>query len=194
MGNNEKTGINNGVSVDVPSVTVTTGDRLGLVQCFGIKYHKTGENLPDLNAPSSTMSTKDRIGLVKVFVMTHGWAWSMNPIEKPSPTIIARQDKSPIYLVQVESGEMGIAVFENDSPAMEKIKLFMAAYGIIDIKMRMLTLTEQMAIQGFPKDYILKGTMTERKKYNGNAVEVNQAKANIEAVAIGIINYKTKVA
>ena len=63
-----------------------------------------------------------------------------------------------------------------------KIKRFMNKYGIADIKMRMLFIDELKQIQGFPKNYKLVGTKAEQKKYIGNAVEVNQAKALIEAV------------
>lgn len=236
MGNNAATGVNNGKSVDEPSITVTCQNRLALVQAFGVnyyssgqpaqsidkpsgtvttvskltlvqtfgfKYYGSGQNLQDTNEPSGTLTTKDRMavvninydaaalaapGIKKVFaIMPSGWGWPMHSTEQPSPTVIARQDKNPIYLVQIEQGEMGIAVFENDSPIVEKIKFFMAAFGIVDIKMRMLTLSEQMSIQGFPKDYILKGTKTEQKKYNGNAVEVHQATACIQAVASALV-------
>ena len=203
MGNNAVTGVNNGKSVDEPSITVTCQNRLALVQAFGFKYYGSGKNLQDTNEPSGTLTTKDRMAVVninynaaelaapgirKVFaLMPSGWGWPMHSTDHPSPTIIARQDKNPIYLVEIERGEMGIAVFENDSPIVEKIKFFMACYGIVDIKMRMLTLAEQMSIQGFPKDYILKGTQTEQKKYNGNAVEVHQATACIQAVASALV-------
>ena len=92
-------------------------------------------------------------------------------------------DKMPPYLVSTENGEIGIVIYENDSPAMKKIKEFMYMYGICDIKMRMLKIQELKAIMGFPKDYVLVGTQTEQKKYIGNAVEVNTSKSLCEALA-----------
>ena len=80
-------------------------------------------------------------------------------------------------------GDTGIAVFENDSPMTVKIKEFMAAHGITEIKMRMLKVSELKAIMGFPKEYVLKGTMSEQKKYIGNAVEVNMSRRLCEALA-----------
>lgn len=56
-------------------------------------------------------------------------------------------------------------------------------YGIIDIKMRMLKISELKAIMGFPKDYVLVGTQSEQKKYIGNAVEVNMSRRLCEALA-----------
>jgi DNA (cytosine-5)-methyltransferase 1 len=252
MGNNEHTGINNGKSIDEPSLTITTGGRIGLVEAFQIKYHGTGENIHPINEPCTPVTTKDRIGLVKIEYMmeqygassvksinspngtltTHAKqnivqcflmsthfnnvgqtideaaptmtaarkqhyiiepSWfntSPRSIEQPAGTVIAATYKAPNCLVSVSMDEqnmLGIAVFENDTPAMVKIKLFMAAYGIIDIKMRMLLLLEQQRIQGFPDNYILMGTLTQRKKYVGNAVEVHQGKACIAAVMESLV-------
>ena len=36
---------------------------------------------------------------------------------------------------------------------------------------------------GFPEDYVLIGTQAEKKKYIGNAVEVNMARVLCEAVS-----------
>jgi len=87
-----------------------------------------------------------------------------------APVVVAREDKAPLYLVEYEYGKLGIIIFESDTEIMVKIKKFMAAYGIVDIKMRMLKIVELLRIQGFPDDYILHGTKTEIKKYIGNAV------------------------
>lgn len=97
-----------------------------------------------------------------------------------------------MYLVQTETGELGIQIFETDSPTMIKIKMFMAAYGIIDIKMRMLKIPELLRIQGFGDGYILKGTQSDRKRFIGNAVEVNQARVLIEASYRGLIESQVK--
>ena len=56
-------------------------------------------------------------------------------------------------------------------------------YEIVDIRMRMLKVDELKRIMGFPTDYILIGTQSEQKKYIGNAVEVNMAKALVETLA-----------
>lgn len=81
-----------------------------------------------------------------------------------------------------------------DSPMTAKIKEFMAMYGIIDIKMRMLKIIELKKIMGFPEDYVLVGTQAEQKKYIGNAVEVNVARAWCESLFVKILENKRKVA
>ena len=64
----------------------------------------------------------------------------------------------------------------------KRIKEFMALYGIIDIKMRMLKIPELKKIMGFPEDYVLVGTQAEQKKFIGNAVEVNMSRVLCEAL------------
>jgi DNA (cytosine-5)-methyltransferase 1 len=103
-------------------------------------------------------------------------------IENPCFTIIARMDKKPPYLISTETGGIAIEVYETDSEPMRKIKEFMALYGIIDIKMRMLKIPELKRIMGFPEDYTLIGTQAEQKKYIGNAVEVNMGRVMCEAL------------
>jgi DNA (cytosine-5)-methyltransferase 1 len=91
-------------------------------------------------------------------------------------------DKMPPYLIATESGEIAIKIEENDSAAMIKIKEFMAMYGIVDIKMRMLRIPELKQIMGFPKNYALIGSQADQKKFIGNAVEVRTARKLCEAL------------
>ena len=84
-------------------------------------------------------------------------------------------------MISTEKG-IGIAVYESDSPMTKKVKEFMAMYGIVDIKMRMLKIAELKRIMGFPEDYKLIGTQAEQKKFIGNAVEVNMSRVLCEAL------------
>ena len=111
------------------------------------------------------------------YLMNPSWGGHSTSVEGPSPVIVARQDKAPMYVLGVESGQYGILVYEDDSEMTVKIKEFMVIYGIIDIKMRMLKIPELLKIQGFPEGYKLKGTKTEQKKFIGNAVVPLMAKA-----------------
>lgn len=128
------------------------------------------------------------------------WFYLMNPqfasaggsVNNPCFTLIARMDKMPPYLVAAEGG-VGIQVTPDDSPMTINIKEFMALYGIIDIKMRMLRIAELKKIMGFPEDYVLIGPQSDQKKFLGNAVEVNMARVLCEAICKEIIR-KRKVA
>ena len=82
-------------------------------------------------------------------------------------------DKMPPYLIATESGQIAIEIYESDSPMTVKIKEFMALYGIVDIKMRMLKIQELKLIMGFPEDYVLIGTQADQKKFIAMPSEVN---------------------
>lgn len=131
------------------------------------------------------------------------WHYLMNPqfapssgcgIDNPCFTLIAKMDKKPPYLVVTETGDIAIEVYETDSPMVRKIKEFMAAHGIVDIKMRMLKIVELKRIMGFPEDYVLVGTQADQKKFIGNAVEVNTARVLCEALCKRLVELKRKVA
>ena len=91
--------------------------------------------------------------------------------EQPCPVIIARQDKAPLYLIQYsQASNHSIPIYDTDSETMVNIKEFMALYGISDIKMRMLKVSELKVIQGFDADYKLYGNQSDQKKFIGNSV------------------------
>ncbi len=175
--------------INKPCPTVPTKDRFGKVKpCFlDMQY---GNGTPSsIDAPAPTATTNPKYQLVTAEQATQKWHYLMNPqftskggsIEDPCFTLIARMDKMPPYLVSTEEG-LGIEVYESDSPMTKKIKEFMAMYNIIDIKMRMLKMSELKRIMGFPVDYILKGSQAEQKKFIGNAVEVNMSRVLCEAL------------
>lgn len=171
-------------SVDAPSPTITTKDRLGKVELKYILNYRFNNKGSSIDDPSPTICTVGQIGIVSadVFLMNpYSFKSDGGSIDKPCFTLIARMDKMPPYLVSTEKG-VGIRIFDDDSPMTVQIKQFMAAYGIVDIKMRMLNIQELKRIQGFPEDYILIGTQAEQKKYIGNAVEVNMSRQLCQAL------------
>lgn len=204
---------NQNSSVEDPCPTVTTHDRFSLVTRHFIDEQYGNGTPADINQPANAVTTNPKHNLVSVkpwimntnygnvgsglddpapvITANHKYHYLMNPqfaskggsVEQPCFTLIARMDKMPPYLITTKQGEVAVSVFENDSPAMVRIKEFMAIYGIIDIKMRMLNVRELKRIMGFGSDYILIGTQTEQKKYIGNAVEVNMSRVLCEALA-----------
>jgi DNA (cytosine-5)-methyltransferase 1 len=114
-------------------------------------------------------------------------------IEQPIGTITANRKYH--YLVITESGELAIKIDESDSAIMGSIKQFMAAYGIVDIKMRMLRVPELLRIQGFPQGYKLEGNQADQKKFIGNSVVPLVVKKWTEALAIRLTDtYNQKIA
>lgn len=81
-------------------------------------------------------------------------------------------------------------VYATDSPIVVQIKEFMALYGLVDVKMRMLKIPELKRIAGFPPTYKLVGTQAEQKKFIGNAVEVTMARVLCEALGRVILDFE----
>lgn len=233
-------------SVDSPSPTVTTKDRLSLVSPFFMNYYSGGGQLSEVDQPCPTVTTVPKQRLIfidqqfgqsrpagtdqplgalttnpkyapvncrswimntnfnnvgssikepsQVITANRKLHYLMNPefnscgtsVDKPCFTLIAKMDKRPPYLVAMKSEQMAIEVYETDTPMTRKIKEFMALYGIVDIKMRMLKIPELKKIMGFPENYVLVGTQADQKKFIGNAVEVNMARVLCEALCKGL--------
>ena len=215
-------GNGNNHSVELPAPTVTTKDRLALVNSVFIDNQYGTGKPTSIEQPVGTVTTVPKFNMVscKPWIMNTAfsnigssieqpsqtitanrkWHYLMNPqfasaggsVNNPCFTLIARMDKMPPYLVEVEGG-IGIQVTPDDSPMTVKIKQFMILYGLADIKMRMLRIDELKKIMGFPEDYILIGTQSDQKKFIGNAVEVNMARVLCEAICKEIIR-RRKVA
>ena len=169
-------------SIDEPCPTLTTKDQLCLMSSrFLTNEYSGGGQLSSIDAPCPAILTTPKQKVVDCFLMNPQFNSAGGNINNPCFTLIARMDKMPPYIVNTEKG-LGIRMFDTDSEMTLKIKEFMAMYGIIDIKMRMLNISELKRIMGFPKGYILVGTQAEQKKYIGNAVEVNMSEVLCEAL------------
>ena len=167
------------ISINEPCGTITTIDHHAVVSTQFIDAYYGNGHEHSIELPSPTLTTVDRLSLITAdqFILNPQYSSSGGSIDKPCFTLIARMDKMPPYLVNAEKGKFSIAVYESDTPAMRKIKEFMAMFGIVDIKMRMLNIGELKRIMGFGSEYTLIGTQAEQKKYIGNAVEVNMSRA-----------------
>lgn len=167
------------ISINEPCGTITTIDHHAVVSTQFIDAYYGNGHEHSIELPSPTLTTVDRLSLITAdqFILNPQYSSSGGSIDKPCFTLIARMDKMPPYLVSAEKGKFSIVVYESDTPAMRKIKEFMAMFGIVDIKMRMLNIGELKRIMGFGSEYTLIGTQAEQKKYIGNAVEVNMSRA-----------------
>lgn len=176
---------NKGSSIEEPAPTICTVGQIGIADCqFLANEYSGGGQISDIKNPSPAVLTTPKQKLVSVNqFLANPWSFRSDggSIDKPCFTLIARMDKMPPYLISTERG-IGIAVYESDSPMTKKVKEFMAMYGIVDIKMRMLKIAELKRIMGFPEDYTLIGTQEEQKKFIGNAVEVNMSRVLCEAL------------
>ena len=188
---------NTGHSIEDPSPTICTVGQIGIASCQFIDMQYGNGTPISTKEPANTVTTTPKFNLVTVkrhYLLNPQYSSAGGSVDKPCFTLIARMDKMPPYLVATETGEAAIEVYPTDSPMTVKIKEFMALYGIVDIKMRMLKIPELKKIMGFPEDYVLVGTQAEQKKYIGNAVEVTIARRWCEALCAKIKDYLKKAA
>lgn len=165
------------ISVECPAATVTNKDHHSLQSVnFISKYNsnagKNSHNSDSIEGPTGAIMTKDSHSKVQAefFILNPSWFGNSGSIESPCHVVVARQDKAPLSLITCKSGVVAVPIYEDDCKWTVKIKEFMALYDIADIKMRMLKVSELKVIQGFPRNYILKGNTTVQKKHIGNAV------------------------
>lgn len=180
-------------STDNPLGCITANPKYNLVKCCPWIMNTNFSNIgSSIELPAQTVTANRK------------WHYLMNPqfnsaggsVDNPCFTLIARMDKMPPYLAECTTSPKDIPsfihidrnmvvyeIYDTDSPMTVKIKEFMALYGILDIKMRMLKISELKRIMGFPEDYVLIGTQADQKKFIGNAVEVNMAKVLCEAIS-----------
>ena len=181
-------GQTSGTDGPAPAVMTNPKQRLVTPWIMNTNFSNVGSSL---DAPAQTVTANRK------------WQYLMNPqfasagaaADRPCFTLIARMDKRPPRLVTAEAdGEelpsfirledetLVYEIYPEDTPMLVRIKEFMALYGLVDIRMRMLRIPELMRIMGFPENYVLIGTQGEQKKFIGNAVEVNMARVLCEAL------------
>jgi len=185
-------------SIEDPCNAITANPKYALVSCdnFLMNNYSGGGQHSDIDKPAPVITSvpKQNVVSCQYFLMNPQYSNPGGSVDNPCFTLIARMDKMPPYLVVTETGQAAIEVYESDTEMERKIKEFMALYGIADIKMRMLRIPELKRIMGFSAKYKLIGTQAEQKKYIGNAVEVNTAKAICSALASRLLSLKTRVA
>ena len=188
---NEYSGGGQHTSIDNICPAILTNPKQKLITCKPWIMNTSFSNIgSSIEEPAQTITANRK------------WHYLMNPqfnsagrsVDNPCFTLIARMDKMPPYLVVTETGRVAVEIYDTDSPMTRKIKEFMALYGIVDIKMRMLRIPELKKIMGFPEDYLLIGTQADQKKFIGNAVEVNMARVLCEALARKIGNKLKRIA
>jgi DNA (cytosine-5)-methyltransferase 1 len=177
-----------GTDDPAPAVMTNPKQRLVTPWVMNTSFNNIGCSL-DVPAQTVTANRKWH------YLVNPQFASAGAPTDRPCFTLIARMDKRPPQLVTVETdgrslpsfirrqgGALVYEIYGDDTPMMVQIKEFMALYGLVDIKMRMLRIRELKRIMGFPENYVLVGTQGEQKKFIGNAVEVNMARVLCEAL------------
>lgn len=178
-------------SIEQPAGTVMPNDKHRLVEAVPFIMPTNFDNGPkSIEDPSPTITANRK----HHYLINPAWGGNPGSVDDPCCVVVARQDKAPLYFVQVEHGPVQVAVYDTDSACSIKIKQFMAAFGLVDIKMRMLRVNELLRIQGFPDGYQLAGNQSDQKKFIGNSVVPHVVKAWCEAMAARIVDINKKVA
>ncbi|WP_294203100.1 DNA cytosine methyltransferase [uncultured Chryseobacterium sp.] len=212
-------------SIDTALGAVTVNPKYAKVSTFIMNQYSGGRQTSDVEKPSPTILATPKQNLIScenwlmntnfkepapTITANRKWHYLMdaqykrvgNSLDQPCFTLIARMDKTPPYLMEIDGeGELPsfivrkadhlvYMIYDSDTPMMVKIKEFMAIYGLTDIKMRMLKIQELKEIMGFPKNYVLIGTQADQKKFIGNAVEVTMARKICEATATHLYQQK----
>lgn len=178
------------ISVEEPAGTITTIDHHAFISV----HYGNGFNT-SCDSPAATLTTKDRMALVSCHFMANEYSGGgqVTSIEQPNPAVLTNPKQKLVTCKRLSAdARLCIPIYDTDSPIMVKIKEFMALYNIVDITMRMLKETELKLIMGFPEDYVLIGTQADKKKFIGNAVEVNMARSWCEALCTELKRHNNK--
>jgi DNA (cytosine-5)-methyltransferase 1 len=174
-------------SINDPAATITTKDRLCLVQTAWLDKAYTGKhNHQSIDSPAGAITTVPKMNLVSVkipFLMKYFSGGNhLKNVDSPADTITCIDHHC---LVQGKLWEdySYLQDKDSDTPTMTKIKAFCWKHGIVDICTRMLRVPELKRIQGFGDDYYLAGTKTDQKKFIGNSVPPPVVRALLEALA-----------
>ena len=174
-------------SIEEPAGTLVTKDRFSKIQPIWFDKTFTGNaNIASIENPAGTIMPNDKHRLINCqpFILNPSHGGHCTGTDVPCVVIVARQDKAPLYLIQFDRDKkVSVPIYEDDSAVMIRIKQFMALYGLSDIKMRMLKVSELLPIQGFPAGYKLFGNQTDQKKFIGNSVVPHVVTAWCEAMA-----------
>jgi len=160
-------GDHNHQDTESPAGAVMPVDKHRLIKAekfiYNNNFNNTGSSI-EQPAPAILASRRHH------YIVNPSWFGNSGSINEPCHVVVARQDKAPLYLITCVAGRVAVPVYEDDCYWTIKLKEFMALYDICDIKMRMLKVSELKVIQGFPRNYVLKGNTTVQKKHIGNAV------------------------
>lgn len=179
-------------SVDAPAGCLTNTPKLNLAQILAwivkTDFSRVGTSM---NEPSSTLTASRHYPYLAEAQPNETGEWLLDnkfdnigrPLTQPGPTLLTGDHH---YLAQTEhvaaAEPINWQFQDDDSETMRLIRLFLRAYNLSDVLLRMLMVKELLAIQGFPSDYILKGSATEQKKFVGNSVPPKMSQRITEAL------------
>lgn len=179
------------IGIDGPAGTVTCHDKHAVV---GVEHWVMPTNYTNnpqpIEAPCPTLTA----GRHHHYLVNPQYHTIGHSVDSPCPVIIASQDKKPLYMATAEGGGWckHWAEREDDTEMLRLIRAFMREFGVVDIKIRMLKVSELLRITGFSNSYKMYGTQSEQKKFIGNSVPPVVPQRWTEALAAELIKWAHK--
>jgi DNA (cytosine-5)-methyltransferase 1 len=165
-----------------PCPTLTTVPKEKLITTHFLLDHQFNNEGSSISQPCPTLiarqDKKPKYLVSSQFLMSTNFNNIGTSLTEPAPTQLASRKYD--YLVTADDGVNRSIIQDGDCDEVIQLKMFMQENGISDIKMRPLQVSEMLKIMTFPKEYILKGTKTEQKKYIGNSVPPLAAEKIVE--------------
>lgn len=162
-------------TIEDPSHAILTVNKKSLVTSHFLSADYSNATNGSTKSPSHAILSNPKNNIVSCqFIINRQYNNKAKSIDEISNTIIAQQGKRPMYLISpvccMSDEFFAIILNDEDSEVMKDIKIFMAENGIVDIKMRMLKVSELKSIMGLRKNYKLYGNQTKQKWMIGNMV------------------------
>jgi len=181
-------GTNDVRSLDLPLSTITgSGAHHGLVYPIPLLMgHETGQIPKPVDDPVQTILAQGRINLITAFLLPNEGFYRGNKahsIDDPLHTVTSRGAGGIVSPFVFNIGQMSAkdrarSINEPLSTVVTKAEHCLVEPGTyLDIHFRMLKNHELKQAQGFEKEYILKGNITEQTKQIGNSVPPPLGKA-----------------
>lgn len=158
-----------------------------------IKYYGSGSGAKPLDAPLDTITTKDRFALVTAQWLDKQYGSGQHNIQGidgpvhtltaiPKFRLVTTQFIKKYYGGDNHCRPLGEPLATITTVPHEALVTAGVRFdGLRDIKMRMLTVAELRAAQGFPDSYRLPKSQTLAKKFIGNSVVPVMAEALVRA-------------
>lgn len=166
-------------SIDEPTPTITTKNRLAVVEPFLIPFfgERAGQDprTHSVSDPLPTVTSHGAGGLVQPYIvpLNHGKNdVRTHSIDCPMPTVTS-VDAWGLVEAQAKPEESRL----DSSAIVQPPRQFS-----LDVKFRMLQPAELASAMSFPHGYVFKGTREDVVKQIGNAVPVKTAKALAKAI------------
>ena len=174
---------NNVVGLDEPASTITTKDRLCLATCqYVVKQWSGDGNSQSIEEPHHTITTKPAGQLVTPMILPYNYGNLPQETGEPLSTIMAKRDKYLVlcqFIEKTYNDKNNVQRVEQPAgtittvPKLRLISGLLVDWRIQNVYMRMLTVPELLAAQGFPPDYKMPKSATLGKKFIGNSVPPN---------------------